>query len=623
MKKHFLFAAAIAALMTCACSVEPMNVVDVQPEEDGEITVLTAGFSTSETKTVRQADGKVFWSPKDEISIVRGNKNNKFTASNTEPAASATFSGTMPSGTAAFWAVYPYNANVSIQSGYLVTTLPAEQEAVAGTFADDLFISAAYVKNNTTSLTFHHQVGGVKFSVTQPGIKRVTLIPADGSVFLAGLIGLYASGVGQVPFIRATGSEEYMSNTIELSAPEGKTLEVGEAYHFVTMPAYLAGGFSLFFEKEDGSVGIKSIDKDVTIQAGHFATLLEADKGVVYRAGYLDYNEGDILLDGLGGLFAFNIQGTLEYHIDSYSDWIHEVSASGDVRFGRQHAFLADRNDEGVERTGMLAVCYDNNCYPVVVTQSALGDLKVYPHRTLGMRFTSTGCGYCPVMTETFRLTKNTLGDAFEYICFYTTYNNGNYSYSGSETLANYYLVDGFPTGIIDGRFDLPNYTSTEYGSSVVIEEGNKTVQYYPTATAIGVSSTLSGRNLSVQVDVRAQFDEDYLLTVVLVENGIIGYQSDYNDGNHSDYEHNKVARMNLTSITGDEFSVDAPGVVKTLTYQATIPADYQLENMEVVAYVQRNFNDRPAVQSGSYGDWYVDNCRSAALGATAPLEVQ
>ena len=191
MKKHFLFAA-VAALMTCACSVEPVDVVDVQPEEDGEFTVLTAGFAGAEdeTRTVRQADGKVFWSPGDAISILRGSKNAKFTASNTEPAASATLSGTMPSGTANYWAVYPYSSSNNIQNGYMVTMLSNQQKAVAGSFADGLFISAAYVKNSTTSLKFYHQVGGIKFTLTQPGIKRVTLIPADEDVCLAGLIGL-------------------------------------------------------------------------------------------------------------------------------------------------------------------------------------------------------------------------------------------------------------------------------------------------------------------------------------------------------------------------------------------------------------------------------------------------
>jgi hypothetical protein len=44
---------------------------------------------------------------------------------------------------------------------------------------------------------------------------------------------------------------------------------------------------------------------------------------------------------------------------------------------------------------------------------------------------------------------------------------------------------------------------------------------------------------------------------------------------------------------------------------------------MEVIAFVQRNFNDRPAIQSDKYGEWYVDNCRAAALGTAAPLEVE
>ena len=225
MKKHFHFLAAVAALMTCACSVEPVDVVDVQPEEEGEFTVLTAGFAgvEDETRTVRQADGKVFWSPGDAISIIRGTSSSghkKFVADNTEPSPMAAFSGTMPSGSTAYWAVYPYKADDYFNGTYLVTTLPSKQEAVAGSFADDLFISAAYVRNNVTSLTFRHQVGGVKFSVTQPGVKRVTLIAADENAFLAGLIGLYCPTAGQVPYIRATGYPEDMSSTIELSAPE-------------------------------------------------------------------------------------------------------------------------------------------------------------------------------------------------------------------------------------------------------------------------------------------------------------------------------------------------------------------------------------------------------------------
>ena len=81
---------------------------------------------------------------------------------------------------------------------------------------------------------------------------------------------------------------------------------------------------------------------------------------------------------------------------------------------------------------------------------------------------------------------------------------------------------------------------------------------------------------------------------------------------------------MALTSpVTGAEFDVDVAGETKSFSYTATVPSECNLDNMVVLAFVQRNFNDRPAIQSGKYGEWYVDNCRAAALGATAPLEVE
>jgi hypothetical protein len=41
----------------------------------------------------------------------------------------------------------------------------------------------------------------------------------------------------------------------------------------------------------------------------------------------------------------------------------------------------------------------------------------------------------------------------------------------------------------------------------------------------------------------------------------------------------------------------------KSFTYTATVPSGCNVDNMVVVAFVQRNYNDRPAIQSGNYGD--------------------
>ena len=418
MKKNAFLFAALAAVLTCSCNVE--QPVDVPSDEDGEITVLAAGFAGADTKTVRQSDGKVFWSPNDEISVMRNSTssaNKKFVASNTEPAAETYFTGIMPAGTGAYWAVYPYNANNSIQNGYFVTSVPAKQEAVAGSFANNVFVSAAYEKNATKTLTFHHQCGGVKFTVTQPGIKSAVVVPADESVSLAGLVGLYAASAGSAPYIRATGSPEDMSSTVELVAPEGETLEVGEAYHIVTIPATLKGGFSLMLQKEDGTVCFRKVSKDVKIEAGHFLTLKDVDEGAEFDR-YFEFSPSTIEVEPVGGLFTMNIRSTVDFHVQINDDWIKQVSVTGDPRLGATVTFSAEMNT-GEERSGVMIVCDDKNCYPVVVTQGDGSKLKKVTHHSLGMRFTATWCGYCPIMSKTFHLAKDNLGDKFEYICMY------------------------------------------------------------------------------------------------------------------------------------------------------------------------------------------------------------
>ena len=620
MKKNAFLFAALAAVLTCSCNVE--QPVDVLPDEDGEITVLAAGFAGADTKTVRQSDGKVFWSPNDEISVMRNSTssaNKKFVASNTEPAAETYFTGIMPAGTGAYWAVYPYNANNSIQNGYFVTSVPAKQEAVAGSFANNVFVSAAYEKNATKTLTFHHQCGGVKFTVTQPGIKSAVVVPADESVSLAGLVGLYAATTGSAPYIRATGSPEDMSNTVELVAPEGETLEVGEAYHIVTIPATLKGGFSLMLQKEDGTVCFRKVSKDVKIEAGHFLTLMDVDDGAEFDR-YFEFSPSAIEVEPMGGLFTMKVRSSVDFHVQINDDWIKQVSVTGDPRLGATVTFSAEMNN-GEERSSVMIVCDDKNCYPVVVTQGDGSKLKKVTHHSLGMRFTATWCGWCPVMSKTFHLAKDNLGDKFEYICMYAT--DGDYGFSDMNTLASQYKIGGYPTGIIAGRFEVENYSS-EYAAGLIASAVEETETNYPAATAIGLETSLSGQNLTVKAEVFANCAETYKLTVILMENGIIGYQADYTEGNHQDFQHDRVARKTLTSsISGDSFSIDEVGGTKSFTYTYTVPASYKKNNLMILAYVQRTFGSRPVIQSGNYGNWYVDNCRVAAVGTTAPLEAE
>lgn len=608
MKKYSLLFAALLAAAALSCTKEADR-VDTADLEEGEEIILTAGFGNDDTRTIRQSDGKVFWSAKDEISVVRGTRNKKFTATNTEPAARAEFKGTMPAGNGGFWAVHPYDASAKYADSYFQISLPAQQEAVADSFADDLFISVAYAKADATTLSFSHVVSGIKFSVTEPGIKKITLT-ANGGAPVAGLLGIQNQN-GRPTFV-AYGSPE---SVIEL-APASGTFEVGKAYYFVTLPMPLESGFSLFFEKEDGAVAFRDVNKAITFDAGRFKTMMEVDKGLKFEKDFFSYSPGEVSLSKYGGEFKVKVRTDQNFHLDIASDWIHKVDEAGDPVKEATYTFKADWNP-GEAREGYILVCNDRNCFFVSVKQEAgsADDWKTadFVHHALGMRFTATWCGNCPIMSETFKMAKSKLGDQFQYACFYAT--SGNYGFADSNVLMDQYAVDGFPTGIVDGRVLIENYGS-DYASDLIVAAARETESKYPTATSIGLKSSLEGNTVSVDVDVYAHVSDRYKLTVLLLENNIIGYQKDYTNGDHDDFVHSKVVRQAFTNVSGTACVVDL-NAPKTYSFSVTIPDEYDPDNLEVLAYIQRPFGSQPVIQSGDYGTYYVDNCYAAPVGVT------
>ena len=610
MKKYSIVFAAVLAVTALSCTKEAAQVNPADEEE--EVVILQAGFGNDDTRTIRQADGKVFWSAKDEIAVVRGKRNSKFTSTNTAPAPEAGFEGRMPAGSGAFWAVHPYDADAVYADNYFQITLPFEQEAVADTFAEDLFISVAYSTDPEAKLTFSHVVGGIKFTVSQPGIKKITLTSLDGAP-VAGLLGIQYTG-GRPAFV-GYGSTK---SKIEL-APASGTFEVGKSYYFVMLPMPLESGFNLFFEKEDGSIAFRDVTKSLSIESGRFKVIKDIDKDVTFEKDFFSYSPSAVSVPKFGAEFDINVRTDQNFHLDIASDWIHAVSNSGDPLKGATYTFKADWNP-GEAREGYILVCNDSNCFYVTVTQEAgsADDWKTaeFVHHALGMRFTATWCGHCPTMNNSFKLAKSKLGDKFQYACFYSTDSVLGLGFSDIDVLANQYGIDGFPTGIVDGRVEIPNYSSNEYTSDLIVAAAQETETKYPTVTSVGLKSSLDGNTVSVDVDVYAKASDKYKLTVLLLESGIVGYQRDFFDGDHEDFVHNKVVRKAFTPISGTACVVDL-NAPKTYSFSMTIPDEYDPDNLEVLAYIHRPFGQQTVIQSGNYGNSYIDNCYIAPVGAT------
>lgn len=270
--------------LSLGCTRETININETHIE--GEFTLYATSGEQEETRTVLQQDGRVFWSPGDCITVFYGNIPGKFTSTNTKPAASAEFTGSLGSftldGKTEFKAIYPYSDNIVMPSdeGILSIYLPPEQTAVEGTFADDLFICVA--KSKDVNLHFYNVCGGVSFSLAREDIKKV-VFRGNNKETLAGtmFVDFTADGIPQVIDFTAGRS------SVTLSAPDGETLKKGSWYYLVSAPQVLSKGYTMELYTDELVETIIS-DSSVTIRRSAWGELKDLGSETSVEFGAVD-----------------------------------------------------------------------------------------------------------------------------------------------------------------------------------------------------------------------------------------------------------------------------------------------------------------------------------------------
>ena len=185
--------------------------------------------------------------------------------------------------------------------------------------------------------------------------------------------------------------------------------------------------------------------------------------------------------------------------------------------------------------------------------------------------------------------------------------------------------MEGYPTGIVDSRASIPNYSSTSTTASVAVKVAQETASNYPTVSGISMDSYLSGTELTVVVPIYFHQPDAYRVTVLLLEDEIVGYQN----GGGTKYTHNDVARYALTSMSGESVKIESADTVWTQVYTTKVNSAWNPENLEIMVYVERPYGEQSKVQSvdyadyGDYGDTYIDNCRVVKVGEAAELELR
>ncbi len=279
MKTRYIFFAIIAlAISACARNTEPS-------EPEGMQMTFTAYQEGSEmTRTTVQNGGtQVYWEPSDEIKVFFNGSSGRFVSQNTENATVATFTGTLNVIVGATegagystqtWGLYPYRADAVLDGDAMVTTLPASQTGRAGSFAKNTNITVA--QSNGYGLAFYNVCGGLRFSLTQEGIKRVTFQGNNGEAIAGKIKIVFGDGI---PAVQEVSESE---TVITLTAPNGGTFQTGQWYYISAIPGSLSSGYKMTFYKESESAKLTS-SSSVTFKRGIFGSLADADEDLMFK----------------------------------------------------------------------------------------------------------------------------------------------------------------------------------------------------------------------------------------------------------------------------------------------------------------------------------------------------
>ncbi len=327
-----------------------------------------------------------------------------------------------------------------------------------------------------------------------------------------------------------------------------------------------------------------------------------------------------------GGEHTLNINSNTAWTLSSDQSWC-TVSATGGNSGITAITVKATKNTTSSSRVARLTVKSSDGTITktVNVAQSSKKDFnadewkdKNFYHRSLFMRFTATWCGWCPRMNKTISLAQQKYPDKLLHLAVHDS--DSDLAFDEILQLRYKYGVNSFPTGLVDGR-TIINNKEIEETSELIIATAKETEQNYGTATGLTMSSSLNGRDLTIDIDAFVKYSGNYKIHVFLVEDNIFGNQINYEGESSGDYQHNNIARMSLTNINGDDFTITDDYSVRSFAYSVNVPEEYNLSNMRVLVYIQTEYGSRTPIRTRDFGTFYVDNCWTAKVGQSMPLE--
>lgn len=255
------------------------------------------------------------------------------------------------------------------------------------------------------------------------------------------------------------------------------------------------------------------------------------------------------------------------------------------------------------------------------LTASAQEVPTSFPRKYLIEHFTGDQCGYCPDgMYSIVEYTQKTSTPCI-WVSHHYGYNNDEYTIPESAKIGSTCGVKGAPnmamnrTKIMGTAIAFhPGYLTEDGMAETIADKCDTTAE-----ASVVIEHTYNAETRQLDVTVSGQVANtettEYLLTVLIKENGLIGKQADYywswKTAGYKEFLHPCVIRDVISeSQLGDTVLVTNQAYSKTFTY--TVSEKWVAENCNVVAYITPlskkpiiNAEEKPLVAGSTGGTEY------------------
>lgn len=337
--------------------------------------------------------------------------------------------------------------------------------------------------------------------------------------------------------------------------------------------------------------------------------------------------------------YKFSIKGNTDFDavVAEGVDWltIDSVTESDSTLLADNATYSAYRTyninmsvaaNDGEVRTAEITLNGVDGVTTATIEVSQMGELvadfsRDFYRRTLGIRFTATTCGYCPMMSEAMTLAYEETGGRFLPFTIYGIMAGSDWwVYDYWLEWMNAFATRYFPRGIVNGYAVVENNNPSTNAAifTQLTEEARTNI---PANTVIGGTVSVSGSNVDANISVASKEAGVYTIGVFLMESHIVGQQS----GAGASYEHNFVVKDEFTHYMGDDLSLSTESV-QELTYTMPIPSTVEdINNCYVCVWIAKDDTFSGQVSGVLYADYnmLIDNVVNIPVNGFALFEYE